>query len=117
MEKRIVYTRFDGGVSICCPAKEAIAWMTNGGFDLWNKLPRGFAEFQIRETDCAWHPGGCICTLWEGRNVGRLYDRGSAGNHQRPRLRAYHDRTQIIAGVFNGIHGNMSWVNPKIPEK
>ena len=47
MNKRIVYTRFDGGVSICCPADEAVRWMTNGGFDLWQNAPRGFAETQI----------------------------------------------------------------------
>lgn len=47
MNKRIVYTRFDGGVSICCPADEAITWMTCGGFDLWQQKPRGFAEAQI----------------------------------------------------------------------
>lgn len=47
MDKRIVYTRFDGGVSICCPAGEAIGWMTSGGFYLWQEQPRGFAEIQI----------------------------------------------------------------------
>ena len=46
MEKRIVYTRLsDGGVSICCPASEAIAWMGCGGF--WDHHPRGFMDVQI----------------------------------------------------------------------
>ena len=45
MRKRIVFTRFEGGVSICCPAKEAIAWMGCGGF--WNDQPRGFMDAQI----------------------------------------------------------------------
>lgn len=45
MNKRIVYTRFDGGVSICCPADDAIAWMGCGGY--WNDYPRGFMDVQI----------------------------------------------------------------------
>lgn len=43
--KRIVYNLFDGGVSICCPADETIAWMGCGGF--WADRPRGFLETQI----------------------------------------------------------------------
>ena len=43
--KRIVYTRFDGGVSICCPAPECIAWMGCGG--LWATYPRGYVDSQI----------------------------------------------------------------------
>lgn len=46
MNKRIVYNRTcDGGVSICCPAVEAITWMGCGGF--WNGHPRGFMDAQI----------------------------------------------------------------------
>lgn len=45
MEKRIVYTRHDGGVNVCCPAPDAIAWMGCGGF--WNSYGRGFVDVQI----------------------------------------------------------------------
>ena len=45
MHKRIVYTRPNGGVSVCCPAQEAIAWMGCGGF--WGNPARGFLETQI----------------------------------------------------------------------
>lgn len=45
MRRRIVYTRPDGGVSICCPAKDAIRWMTLGG--LWRDRSRGFVDGQI----------------------------------------------------------------------
>lgn len=41
----IVYTRFDGGVSICNPSAEVIAWMSCGG--LWNDHPRGYLDTQI----------------------------------------------------------------------
>jgi len=30
--KRIVYTRHDGGVSICCPAREIMGFLSHGGF-------------------------------------------------------------------------------------
>jgi hypothetical protein len=48
--KRILYTRFDGGVSICQPASEIIRAMGGGGF--WTAengfhLTRGFIERQI----------------------------------------------------------------------
>lgn len=46
MNKRIVYTRFDGGVSVCCPADECIAWMTGGG-GIWDHQPRGYLDTQI----------------------------------------------------------------------
>lgn len=46
MNKRIVYTRFDGGVSVCCPADECIAWMTGGG-GIWDRYPPGFLDIQI----------------------------------------------------------------------
>lgn len=45
MRKRIVYTRNDGGVSICHPSASIISWLGRGG--LWSKHPRGFAERQI----------------------------------------------------------------------
>lgn len=50
MPKRIVYTRHDGGVSICAPSLTAMAYMTGGG-GRWDAeiryLPRGFLERQI----------------------------------------------------------------------
>ncbi len=45
MKKRIVYTRFDGGVSIYCPADECVRWMGCGGF--WDEHPPGFMLTQI----------------------------------------------------------------------
>jgi hypothetical protein len=45
MGKRIVYTRHDGGVSVCCPTQEVLRWMCVGG--LWAGLPRGFVDDQI----------------------------------------------------------------------
>jgi hypothetical protein len=45
MEKRIVFTRYDGGVSVCCPTQEVLRWMCVGG--LWGGLPRGFVDDQI----------------------------------------------------------------------
>lgn len=43
--RRIVYTRPDGGVNVCCPSPDAIAWMGCGGF--WADQPRGFMDVQI----------------------------------------------------------------------
>lgn len=48
MPKRLVYTRFDGGVSVCAPSLTAMAYMTNGG-GRWDGFPRGFLERQIAE--------------------------------------------------------------------
>lgn len=45
MDKRIVYTRHDGGVSICRPSVNAISWMSRGGF--YEPYPRGFMDVQI----------------------------------------------------------------------
>lgn len=45
MHKRIVYTRHDGGVSICCPSGWAIAMMSCGG--MWRDMPRGFCDQQV----------------------------------------------------------------------
>ena len=46
--RRIVYTRHDGGVSICAPSLTALAYMTGGG-GRWDGYPRGFLERQIAE--------------------------------------------------------------------
>jgi hypothetical protein len=48
--KRIVYTRHDGGVSICAPSLTALRYMTSGG-GRWDAeirhLPSGFLDRQI----------------------------------------------------------------------
>lgn len=41
----IVYTRHDGGVSLCIPSKNIFDIMQNGGY--WDDMPRGFVERQI----------------------------------------------------------------------
>ena len=43
--KGIVYTRHDGGVSVCYPTPEIFHVMQCGGF--WDDRPRGFIEKQI----------------------------------------------------------------------
>lgn len=51
MRKRIVYTRPDGGVSICAPFITALAYMTGGG-GRWDDIlrwDRGFLDRQIAE--------------------------------------------------------------------
>jgi hypothetical protein len=45
MRKRIVYTRFDGGVTVSQPSETIISWMGNGGF--WSHCLRGFCDRQI----------------------------------------------------------------------
>ena len=46
MPKRIVYTRHDGGVSVCAPSLTALRFMTGGG-GRWDGYPRGFLDRQI----------------------------------------------------------------------
>lgn len=53
MDKRIVYTRFDGGVSICCPSDECVSYMSCGGY--WDGHPRGCVERQIEAQIAAGH--------------------------------------------------------------
>jgi hypothetical protein len=43
--KRIVYTRFDGGISVCVPSVRAILFMQNGG--RWADKPVGYVSAQI----------------------------------------------------------------------
>lgn len=43
--KSIIYTRHDGGVSVCIPSPEIFRVMQNGGF--WNDKPRGYVQTQI----------------------------------------------------------------------
>jgi hypothetical protein len=46
MPKRIVYSRPDGGVSVCAPSLTALRFMTGGG-GRWDGHPRGFLDRQI----------------------------------------------------------------------
>jgi hypothetical protein len=46
--KGILYTRFDGGVSICYPTENCIRWLSSGGH--WGEMSRGFLETQIERT-------------------------------------------------------------------
>jgi hypothetical protein len=46
MPKRIVFTRHDGGVSVCAPSLTALRFMTGGG-GRWDGFPRGFLDRQI----------------------------------------------------------------------
>jgi hypothetical protein len=43
--KGIVYTRHDGGVSVCHPAPDIFAVMQSGGY--WDDRPAGFVQTQI----------------------------------------------------------------------
>lgn len=45
MNKRIVYTRHDGGVSVCIPTQDIFRIMQAGGY--WNDRPHGFVDAQI----------------------------------------------------------------------
>lgn len=48
---RLVYTRHkDGGVTVCQPMPEALAWMGRGGY--WNDRPRGFLSELVRRKTC-----------------------------------------------------------------
>ena len=74
MRKRIVYTRPDGGVSVCAPSDTALRYMTGGG-GRWDDIvawDRGFLDRQIvaqsadgvgeraaRAFVMAMHNGGC----------------------------------------------------------
>ena len=43
--RAIIYTRHDGGISVCHPTREIFQAMQNGGY--WNDRPHGFVERQI----------------------------------------------------------------------
>ena len=45
--KVIVYNAHDGGVDFCRPSIKMLSIMCNGGFDLWQMQPKGFADRQI----------------------------------------------------------------------
>lgn len=46
--ERILYTRKDGGVSICVPSPSCVRWMSSGG--RWDDRERGFIEAQIERS-------------------------------------------------------------------
>lgn len=46
MLKRIIYTRHDGGVSVCAPTKWIMSALCNGG-GIWDHLPPGVMDRQI----------------------------------------------------------------------
>lgn len=85
----IVYTRFDGGVSICHPAEECVLGMARGGY--WgDDQPRGYLDTQIerqieaghapdaaRRFAHALHFGGC--TAAEALEIIRDRDCGHLG--------------------------------------
>jgi|SRR5262245_14599531 len=68
-DKRIVYTRPDGGVSICAPSDTALAYMTGGG-GRWVGFPRGFLqrqlEAQAKECGNEWFAKRFICAMHFG---------------------------------------------------
>lgn len=67
--RRILYTRHDGGVSVCQPAPECIAWLARGGFwagrgiDLDEQVARSVAqgryEWAAARYVRAMRDGGC----------------------------------------------------------
>lgn len=53
MNKRILYTRYDGGVSVCQPTTDIFRIMQGGGY--WNDRPHGFIDKQIERNIEAGH--------------------------------------------------------------
>jgi hypothetical protein len=51
--RRILYSRQDGGVSVCTPAPSCLRWMATGG--RWADKPRGFLDVQIERQIAAGH--------------------------------------------------------------
>jgi hypothetical protein len=51
--RRILYSRPDGGVSVCTPAPSCLRWMATGG--RWADQPRGFLDVQIERQIAAGH--------------------------------------------------------------
>lgn len=88
IQKRIVYTRPDGGVSVCHPAAECMMWLSNGGY--WAGQTRGWLERQeelqiagghspssVRRFMRAMQDGGC--TTAEAYDIIRDRDCGHLG--------------------------------------
>jgi hypothetical protein len=51
--RAILYTRHDGGVSVCTPSANCIRWMATGG--RWADRPRGYVDIQIERQIEAGH--------------------------------------------------------------
>lgn len=51
--ERIIYTRYDGGVSIVAPSMNCMRWMSLGG--RWADMPRGYVDSQIERQIAAGH--------------------------------------------------------------
>lgn len=59
MRHRIVYTRFDGGVSVTCPTDWIMHVLAHGQF--WLGMPRGFVDAQIeRQIARGVHPYAAV---------------------------------------------------------
>lgn len=64
--RRILYTRHDGGVTVCTPSMTCIRFLMTGG--RWERMPRGFIDEQV-ETQAS---------LGIDRDVARRFSRGLA---------------------------------------
>jgi hypothetical protein len=53
MQRAILYTRHDGGVSVCTPSPRCLKVMATGG--LWSDRPRGYVDLQIERQIAAGH--------------------------------------------------------------
>lgn len=84
--RQILYTRHDGGVNICTPAPDILAWLSNGGYwlgrdiDLEEQVRRsvdaGHREYAVRRYIRALEKGGCTTAeayaLIRDRDCGHL---------------------------------------------
>jgi hypothetical protein len=85
--RKILYTRHDGGVAVCTPAAECLAWMSCGGYwngrgiDLDEQIERavaaGHSERAARRFVRAMDVGGC--TTAEAYDIIRDRDCGHLG--------------------------------------
>jgi hypothetical protein len=86
--KRILYTRNDGGVTICTPAPECMAWLANGGYwsacdpawldeQIERQIAAGHREHAVRRYVRAMREGGC--TTAEAYDIIRDRDCGHRG--------------------------------------
>lgn len=67
--QRIVYTRHDGGVTVCCPAPECLSWLSEGGYwagrgidtdeQIERQVAAGHYEWAARRFVRAMDKGGC----------------------------------------------------------
>lgn len=70
MRRRIIYTRHDdGGVSVCCPSREAIEGMARGD---WGDLPRGEIEYRIEKAIAGGRPPDAAARFIRAMHFGGL---------------------------------------------